>query len=220
MRGKKAKVLLADDQEVVAEGLRRILEHSVDIVAAARTGPDALALAAKYHVDTVILDVLLPHLGGLEVGRRLLELEPSTRVLYFTALTDPTYVTEARRLGACGYIPKSCDRDELITAVKVILQGRSYFPDLLHSTYPTLMHGLEERVVESDLLPLTPRQRQVLRLVAEGLSGKEIAHRLCISTKTVEFHKAAITSELGLHTTAELVRYALEHHLLDESERL
>lgn len=211
----RPKLVFADVQPIVLEGLRRVLEPFFNVVELARDGAEAVAAAHRARADAVILDVLLPELGGLESARRIVtENAGAIRVLFFTSLTDAEYVREARRIGASGYLLKSAEAEEIILAVETILKGDDYFSPALTERQPSLLHGIEaDRVT-----PLTPRQIQVLRLVAEGCSNKEIAHLLGISTKTVEFHKSAITSQLGLHSTAELVRYALEHNLVSAIE--
>lgn len=211
----RSKLVFADVQPIVLEGLQRVLEPVYNVAAMTRDGVAAVSAAGQLRPDAVILDVLLPELGGLECARRILkENAGAIRVLFFTTLTDAEYVREARRMGASAYVPKFCHYEELLLAVETILKGGTYFSPALNQRQSSLLHGLEvERV-----MPLTPRQIQVLRLVAEGCSNKEIAHLLGISTKTVEFHKSAITSQLGLHSTAELVRYALEHNLVSAIE--
>ncbi len=200
----KPRLLLADDHALVLDGLKRILESDFDVVGCAENGRDLLRLARALKPDAVLLDISMPLLNGLETSRRLVQFAPPVKVIFLTMHADAEYVKQAFRSGAAGYLLKRSVAAELVNAIHQVLEGKRY-----------LSPGLNEEIATAPLpkptVVLTIRQREVLQLVAEGRSLKQIAAVLGVSSKTVEFHKAALTQRLGIHTTAELTRYAIEH---------
>jgi DNA-binding NarL/FixJ family response regulator len=196
------RVLLVDDALVVA-GLRKLLEPAFDVVGAAHDGRKAVSRALDLRPDVVLLEMDLPLLGGIEAARRLRKAAPDIKLIFVTHEADAYRVAEAFRAGASGYVLKQATITELTSAIRRVLGGGVYLTPLLRADVEARSKG-----------ELTPRQRQVLRLVAEGKTTKEIATRLSISVKTVEYHKVSIAERVGVRKVAELTRYAIEHGLL------
>lgn len=211
-------LLLADDHRIFLEGVCKLLEADYDIVGASANGRELVDDVLRLQPDLVVLDIGMPLMNGIEACRRIRQCSPSTKILFLTQQVDRTYVHEAFRSGSSGYVSKQSAASELLAALREITQDRYYISRSIAEGNPELL--FHERfcpgVSPAAYLgrPLTPRQREVLQLVAEGKSAKEIASTLGISVKTVEFHKGSITSELGLRTTAELTRYALAHGIV------
>ncbi len=200
------RVLIAEDHTLMAEGLRRLLECEFEFVQTVGNGRELLEIAASWRPDVVLLDIGMPLLNGIEATRRLAKLSPAIKVVIVTAHNEPQYVVEAFRAGATGFVLKRCAVSELVRATRQVINGNTYVTPLV-----------ADRAVEAARVcvrpagpPLTSRQREVLQLVAEGCTAKEIANVLKLSVKTAVFHKMAIMDKLGLRTTAELTRYALE----------
>jgi DNA-binding NarL/FixJ family response regulator len=206
---KRPRVLLADDHTLVVEGLRKILEPECDVVGAVEDGRSLLEAAVQLKPDIILLDISMPLLNGVEAARRLRDTVPGVKVIFVTKHADATYVAEAFRAGASGYVLKRCASLELLHAIRQVLQGRAYVTPLIRkdlAELPAWPLGTGEASGE-----LTVRQREVVQLVAEGHSVKEIAMLLKISSKTVAFHKTNVMRRLGIGSTAELTKYALEH---------
>lgn len=205
--------MIADDT-LTAQCLQRLLEGEfpgVDIVA---EGQGLLATVAASKPDLVLLDTSIPGLDGLELMRQLRAVSPTTKLMVVTMHDEPEYVAEALRAGAAGYVLKWCAVSELVTAIRGVLNGHSYTtPWLGNRVTSTLTNRIGRPTGKS----LTLRQREVLQLVAQGRTAKEIANTLGLSVKTAVFHKMAIMDKLGLHTTADLTRYALQHGILSSS---
>jgi len=204
---KRPRVLLADDHALVAAGLSKLLETEFDLLGAVPDGRTLVAAAQETQPDVVLLDISMPNLNGLEAARQLRTTAPRSKLIFVTVHSDVAYVSEAFRAGASGYVLKRSAASELATAIHEVLSQRMYLTPLIAQT------ALESLVNTPDGEPavLSARQREVLQLVAEGYSAKEIATILRISSKTVEFHKGLVMKRLNLHSTAELTRYALEH---------
>lgn len=207
-------VLLAEDHTLVREGLRQLLAASLDVVDAVEDGRALVASAERLQPDAILLDITMPQLNGLDAARQLARLSPRSRLVFVTMHADPAYVHEAFRAGAHGYVLKSSASGELIAAVAAVLQGERYLSLALRSEHAELLAESLQPAPGKLSDTLTGRQREVLQLVAEGRTAKEIAAVLAISRKTVEFHKASVMRQLHLHTTAELTRYALEHGMI------
>jgi len=189
----------------MAEGLRKLLECEFDSVTVVGNGRELLDTVAATKPHVALVDIVLPLLNGIEATRRLSRISPATKVVIVTAHDEPQYVVEAFRAGVSGFVLKRCAVAELVIAIRCVLAGRTYVT-------PLLADQAVKAAKASALAPtLTSRQREVLQLVAEGCTAKEIASTLKLSVKTAVFHKMALMEKLGLHTTAELTRYALEH---------
>lgn len=198
----KPRLLLADDHRIVIEGLRSILETEFDLVGTAGDGRTLLAEAARHDPDVIVVDISMPLLNGIEAARQLRKSHPRAKIIVLTMHDDLIYANRALEAGAVGYVLKHSAPVELVTAIREALAGRIYVTPSIAKKRPS-----GQKVID----PLTPRQREVLQLVAEGHSAKEIASVLHISSRTVEFHKYRIMEDLQLHSNAELVQYAIKH---------
>jgi DNA-binding NarL/FixJ family response regulator len=206
---RKIRVLLADDHSLVAAGMRSMLEPSYEVVGTAENGRTMLQLAERLKPDVILMDISMPELNGIEAARQLRIITPKAKVIFVTMHTDATFVREALRAGGSGYVSKRSAPKELGTAIQEVLRGHTYLS-------PLVTKDFVDDTQQSSAAPfglLTTRQREVLQLVAEGRSVKEIATKLGVSPKTIEFHKSNIVQALGLHTTADLVKYAIRHGL-------
>jgi DNA-binding NarL/FixJ family response regulator len=210
---KKTRLLMADDHTLVLEGLKRILEDEFELTGMAENGRELLRMAEELKPDVVLVDISMPLLNGIDATKQLLKVTPQTKVIFVTMHSDSDYVAEAFRAGAAGYLLKRSAASELVSAIHEVMKGRYYVTPLVtrEALSPLFGGAPEPRKLSSTL---TSRQREVLQLVAEGRSVKEIAAILAVSAKTVEFHKSALMDRLGIHTTAELTRYAIEHGLI------
>jgi DNA-binding NarL/FixJ family response regulator len=207
---KRPRVLIADDHTLVVDGLRKILEPECEVVGAVEDGRSLLAAAEQLKPDVVLLDISMPLLNGVDAARCLRDAVPGAKVIFVTMHADATYVTRALRAGASGYVLKRCAAMELLNAVQQVLKGRTYVTPLIRKDIMDELPGwpLAPGEVSGEL---TARQREVVQLVAEGHPVKEIAAILNISRKTVAFHKSNIMRRLGIRSTAELTKYALDH---------
>jgi len=208
----KTRVLLADDHTIVAEGLASLLEPEYELVGRVQNGRDLLRAAQELDPDVIVTDISMPLLNGIEALRQLKKAKPDVRVVFLTVHADATYVTEAFRAGASGYVLKQSAAEELRSAIRTVHEGGTYVTPLIASELGDLLAA--DQVKESLAVVLTPREREVLQLLAEGRSVKEIAAVLDISPRTVEFHKYNVMEKLGLRTTAELTQYAIKHGIV------
>jgi len=207
---KKTRVLLADDHTIVAEGLVSLLEPDFDLVGRVDNGRDLLKKAEELSPDVIVTDISMPLLNGIEALRQLKKAKPDVRVVFLTVHADVSYITEAFRAGAAGYVLKQSAAEELRSAIKAAHEGRTYLTPLITKDFLNDILNTDEGL-DSVNVTLTPREREVLQLLAEGHAVKEIAAVLDISPRTVEFHKYNIMEKLGLRTTAELTQYAIKH---------
>ena len=208
---RKPRVVLADDHALVAEGIQKLLEPRVELVKTVTDGRALLEATEHAAPDVAVVDIALPLLNGLDAARHLRKRTPEVKLIMLTMHADQTFVTEAFKLGVSGYVLKQSAASELLFAIDEVMKGRTYVsPAVAEALVHRATASPEERRDQegsSDSLSL--RQREVLQLVAEGKSTKEIAATLNVSIKTVEFHKTRIMKELGLRTTAELTKYAV-----------
>jgi DNA-binding NarL/FixJ family response regulator len=209
---KKPRVLMADDHSLILAGLRKLVEGECDVVGTVEDGRALVEAAQKLRPDLILMDISMPLLNGLEAARQLAKLVPESKLIMLTMHASPTYATEAFQAGASGYLLKRSAASELGQAIKSVLQGQQYLTplitkDVLDSVFKP---STGERGTPASKA-LTPRQREVLQLVAEGRGTKEIATILSVSVKTVEFHRSRIMQQLGIHTTADLTKYAITH---------
>ena len=212
---KPARVLLADDHTLVRAGVRKLLESmaEVEVVGEADDGRKVLLLAEQLQPDLVLMDLSMPGLTGLEATARLLKAWPKTRVLVLSMHQNDEYVRQALRSGALGYLLKDAAPEELESAVKAVLRGQTYIsPAVAKSAKSGNPMTLQSD--HSSTPQLTPRQIEVLRMVAEGLSSKEIARRLDVSVKTVDSHRTGLMKQLDIHEVTGLVRYAMRTGLI------
>lgn len=206
----RPRLLIAEDHTLVVEGYQRILEPHFDLVGAAEDGATLIKLAIQLQPDAVLIDISMPTMNGFEAARLLRKDVPKAKLIFVTMHADREYVEEALRIGASGYVLKRSAVSELAEAIRQALSGKIYITPLVGEANTTT--GKE---ADKFAIALSSRERQVLQLVAEGRSGKEVAHILSISLKTVEFHKKSIMRKVGLHTTAELARYAVRQGLIE-----
>ena len=213
---RRPRVMLADDHALVLGGLRSMLEARFDVIGTAEDGRALVKAAEQSNPDVILLDISMPRLNGIEAARRLSKSLPESKLIFVTMHADATFVAEALKAGASGYVVKRSAPDELVMAIEEVLRGRTYISPLVTRDFvDTLLPG---NALAGPFGKLTPRQREVLQLVAEGQSIKEIAETLHISQKTVEFHKSRIMLALALHTTADLVKYAVKHGIVSVEE--
>lgn len=208
-------ILLAEDHAIVRLGLRTLLEAQPDfrLVGEVADGEAAVGLAAELKPDVLVLDLMLPSLHGLEVARQLARLAPATRIVILSMHADPVYVTAALRAGVAGYVLKQYSAESLVTAIRQALAGQRYLSPPLTATALEAAEAVNHGLDVGPLPLLTPRQREVLRLVAQGLTSAQIGEHLHLSPRTVDMHRLHAMQKLGLHTRAELVRFVLEHGL-------
>lgn len=208
---RKPRILLADDHRMVAEGLRGLLEPDYQLVGIVEDGRALLEAADKLMPDVVVADVSMPLLNGIEAVRQLKKKNPEILVVFLTMHLDVAYAASAFEAGASGYVLKHSAPSELLTAISCALKGRTYITPMLAGELLNYQRNRPKGEQEDGLARLTARQREVLQLIAEGLSVKEAAAVLGISTRTVEFHKYSMMEALGLKSSAELMRFAVEH---------
>jgi DNA-binding NarL/FixJ family response regulator len=208
------RVLLADDHALVRAGLRKLLESlsGVEVVAEAGDGREALALVGSKNPDLVLLDITMPGLNGLEAAERIGREHPGTRVILLSMHASEEHVLRALRAGAAGYLPKDAALGELELAINAVRKGETYLSPAVsrHVSDYVRRTGAETEPRES----LTPRQREILQLIAEGQSTKRIAGTLGVSVKTVETHRSQLMEKLDIHDVAGLVRYAIRIGLI------
>ena len=209
------RVLVADDHNLVRAGLRALLQslEGVQVVAEASNGREALSMVAAHQPDVVLMDIGMPELNGLEATARVVTDFPASRVIVLSMHTDEEYVLKALRAGAAGYLIKDAGTAELETAVRAVARGETYLsPAVSQHVVGEYLRGVSGEL--SPLDQLTPRQREVLQLLAEGRGTQDIAHKLNISPKTVEGHRAQLMERTGLHDLAGLVRFAIRTGLV------
>jgi len=210
---RRPRLLLADDHTLLLEGIRLLLEPEFDLVGSVEDGQALLAAAKTLKPDIILLDISMPVLNGIDAAHGLRKLLPSAKLIFLTMHSDPDYVAEAFRAGASGYLLKRAAASELLTAIREVMKGNHYMSPLVtRNATEALIASSKPGSKSSDRL--TPRQREVLQLVAEGRSRKEIGAILNISVKTVEYHKAALMRLLHLRTVADFTRYAIEHGII------
>ena len=207
---KKLRLLLGDDHTILLEGLKALLASEFEVVATAADGRAVLGAAERHQPDLILLDISMPGLNGIEAARRLKGSNPSAKLIILTMHPDLSFVSAAFEAGVAGYVLKQSAATELVTALHEVGSGRRYISSLIQKRLGAEMPGFFRRSKEFSG-DLTPRQREVLQLVAEGRVRKEIAEILGVSVKTVEFHKQKISEKLGLHTDAALTAYAIRH---------
>ena len=209
---KRPRILLADDHVLMAEALRHLLQTEFDVVGTVSDGRALLKAAGELTPDLVVVDIGMPLLNGLDAGEQLKALHPGIKVIFLTQNREPRYAVEAFRRNASGYLLKDSAASELTSAIREALRGRSY-------VWPAIAKGMLDHAAGAEATSagardLSSREREVLQLLAEGKSMKEVAALLDISPRTVEFHKYRIMELLGVKTNAELVQYAIKHGLI------
>lgn len=211
------RILLADDHTIVRDGLRALLERQPDmeVVAEAGDGRECLQMAAHHSPDVVMMDVAMPEMNGIEAARRIIADNPKTHVVMLSMHRDESYVLRSLKAGAKGYLLKDSPRDEVLAAIRAAAAGRPWLSakvsSLLREDY---ILQLESRGLDDTYELLTDREREILQLLAEGRANKEVAALLFISPTTVETHRGHILQKLGLHSTADLILYAVRKRII------
>lgn len=209
------RVLLADDHRLMRAGLRALLKSLdlVQVVAEAGNGHEAIQLAEQHQPDIVIMDIGMPELNGLEATARMVKLAPAPRIIVLSMHANEEYVRRALQAGVAGYLLKGAEPAELELAIKAVMRGETYLtPAISKQVVQNYLHPREMKT--NPIQELTPRQREVLQLVAEGHSTKDIAQKLNLSTKTVDTHRTELMQRLDIHDIAGLVRYAIRIGLI------
>jgi DNA-binding NarL/FixJ family response regulator len=209
---KLPRVILADDHKILLEAFRKLLEPQYEIVATVSDGRALLTAAATLKPDVILLDIGMPLLNGLEAARQLKTKLPTVRLIFLTMQEDPELAVEAMRAGASGYLLKTSASSELLHAMREALKGKTYVT-------PRISQGMEKSFIRDPrgrqkAKSLTPRQCEVVQLLAEGKSMKEIADVLHVTPRTVAFHKYKTMEELALNSTAELIQFAIKNHIV------
>jgi len=213
MKEKKTRILLADDHSIVRQGFRLILEaqSDIEIVGEASNGREAIVQAERLQPDIVVMDVAMPELNGIEATRRLTAVVPRCRVLALSMHKDAVYVREILKAGARGYLLKDALDRDLVAAVRALMRGEGYLSPAVSDTVLTDYR----RHVTNPIDLLTSREREVLQMIAEGKTNKEIAGALSLSVYTVDAHRGRIMEKLNLHSTPDLVRFAMRNGVTD-----
>jgi DNA-binding NarL/FixJ family response regulator len=209
----RPRVLLADDHRMLAEGLKSLLADDFELVGIVEDGHALLAAAKKLRPDVIVADITMPHLNGIDALPRLKRDNPDVKVVLLTMHQNPAYARRALEAGASGFVIKHSAPTELVMAIRAALKGNTFItPALTGNVLQETQKGVRAKE-EADRL-ITPRQREILQLLGEGRSAKEISEALSISTRTVEFHKYQMMQTLGLHNSAELVHFAIKQGIV------
>lgn len=214
---KTLRVILADDHTLVRAGLRSLVEQlkDVTVVAEANDGHEVLAAAASHHPDVVLMDITMPRMNGFEAALRLKKEHPQVKIIILSMHASEEYVLQALRAGASGYLVKDSAPLELNLALQSVARGETYLsPPISRQVVESYMQRVGQGQADEPLALLTGRQREILQLIAEGSSTKDIARKLNLSVKTVETHRAQLMERLDIHDVAGLVRFAVRHGLV------
>jgi DNA-binding NarL/FixJ family response regulator len=210
----RPRVLLCDDHLLVAEALKSLLAEEFDLVGVVEDGRAMVEATGRLRPDVIVADVTMPHLNGIDALAQLRQSGDRVPVVFLTMHRDVTFARRALEAGASGFVLKHSAPAELVSAIRAALEGKTYLtPQLAGEVLESMKQGLAR--ANDPVVALTPRQREVLQLLAEGCSAKEIASSLSISARTVEFHKYQLMETLGLHTNAELTHFAIKHGLVE-----
>lgn len=207
----RPRVLLADDHRMVAEGLKSLLCEEFELVGVVEDGRALIEAAKKHRPDVIVADITMPHLNGLDALGPLQKENPRVKVVFLTMHREVAYARRAMEAGAAGFVLKHSAPAELVIAIRAALAGKTYLTPALAGE---VLQAMQQGEKQDDAAKLTPRQREILQLLAEGRSAKEIAAELNISTRTVEFHKYQLMESLKLHNGAELVHFAIKHGIV------
>ncbi len=209
----RPRVLLADDHRMVTEGLKSLLADDFELVGAVENGHALVAAAKKLRPDVIVADITMPQLNGIDALQQLKKHDPNVKVVFLTMHHDRAYARRALEAGASGFVVKHAASEELIMAIHAALKGKTFItPALAGDVLHDIQHHARQKNEAKNTI--TPRQREILQLLTEGMSAKEIAQKLSISARTVEFHKYQMMETHGLHSSAELVHFAIKHGIV------
>jgi len=209
----RVRILLADDHRMVAEGLKILLAEEFDLIGMVPDGRAMVDAAKQLKPDVIIADITMPHLNGIEALEEIGKFDPDVRVIFLTMHRDVAYARRALDAGAAGFVLKHSAPEELVLAVRAAVQGRTFItPTLASDVLQTLKRNPSQ--LQDPITTLTLRQREILRLLVDGLTAKQIASRLDISSRTVEFHKYRMLESLGLKGSADLIHFAVQHGMV------
>jgi two-component system, NarL family, response regulator NreC len=210
----KIKLLIVDDHALMRDGIRALLalNNDIEIVGEAETGQEAVQKSLDLSPDVIVMDVAMPDMDGIEATRRIMKENPKAKILILSQYNAPEYILSAIKAGSSGYVPKRALGSELVTAIRAVNRGESF----LHpSAASAVIKDYRNKAQDGDAFEqLTPREREILKLIAEGLTSQEIGTKLFISLKTVTGHRNKLMTKLGLHNRAELVKYAVRKGLV------
>jgi DNA-binding NarL/FixJ family response regulator len=209
----RPRVLLADDHRMVAEGLKSLLAQDFELVEVVEDGRALVAAARKLRPDVIVADITMPHLNGLEALSQLKRDNPAVKVVFLTMHQEVAYARRALESGASGYVLKHSAPAELLAAIRAAVEGKTYLTSALAGEVFQSLKSDSAKATDP-VASLTPRQREILQLLAEGSSAKEVGATLGISVRTVEFHKYQMMETLGIHNSAELVHFAIKHGIV------
>ncbi len=213
----KIRVLIVDDHAVVRAGIRLLLDAQADmqVVGEAKDGRDGLIQAEKLKPDVILMDITMPEMGGVEATKAIKEMCPGVEILALTMHEDLPFFFQILKAGASGYVIKGADPNELLNAIRAVVQNKAYlFPSLTRKLFDDYLERLEMGDEKDSYARLTNREREILKLVGEGYTSREMAEKLFLSTNTVERHRTNIMDKLGMHNKSELIRFAIRKGLV------
>ncbi len=213
----KIRLLIADDHSIVRAGIRLLLDSQPDmeVVGEAQDGRESLAQTQKLKPDVILMDIAMPNMGGVEATQTIKETHPQAQILALTMHEDAPYFFRMLQAGASGYVVKGADPSELLNAIRVVSRNKAYlFPSLARKLLDDYLERLEVGEEKDSYAKLTAREREVLKLIGEGYTSREIAEMLFISLNTVERHRTNIMDKLGMHNKSQLIRFAIRKGLV------
>lgn len=211
---KKPRLLMADDHSIMLAGLRKLVEGMCDVVGAVEDGRALVEAAEQLRPDLILLDISMPLLNGMDAARLIKKSVPDAKLIFLTMHASPVFATEALQTGASGYLLKQSAASELPQAIETVLRGQTYLTPTITRPVLESMASQNSTELKKTLMQLTPRQREVLQLLAEGKSPKDIAALLNLSVKTIDFHKSRLMEQLDLHSTLALCKFAIAEGLV------
>jgi DNA-binding NarL/FixJ family response regulator len=211
---KKPRLLIADDHPIMLAGLRKLVESTCEVVGTVQDGRALVEAAERLRPDLILLDISMPLLNGMDAARQIKQSVPDAKLIFLTMHASPVFATEALQAGASGYLLKQSAAVELPHAVDTVLKGQTYLTPMITKPVLDSIVGQKQGGLRKSLMQLTSRQREVLQLLAEGKTPKDIAVLLNVSVKTVEFHKSRLMEQLDLHTTLALAKFAIAEGLV------